>query len=763
MRGESQRLSSHLKAAYAEIERLRTVYSHAIERLEAYALPNLSPQSAAQWFEMYLRVVDLGVQTRRGEIRHRTTKMFKYPCMHKTGTKGAVHSGLSIDDGNGIFQRMESGNLVKESWLEKWFSKMDVLDRDVIGSLDKRVTRCLEDFRRQSSAFYDRVETTGKDPHEGMVVFGASGAAASILAKVTRTCFDPQSCSCEEDAAPWEDFCLKSDDPQAQRLSSVVDVPVAPVNDVGINDMKRQMGFEELSREEKNEDTAALARDAAELARRRIPRGRNIAAGGQSAPLSGRSIYHKKCEENGSKPKQHMNALLVVKKGSHHLNLSGIGFHSADDLQVLVDIFSTQGLPPVKELDISYGFFNAAAFQMLRQLLRVPVLRQSLERLSLRGISLPVRGDFASLLRILTSESGSSLPALGNLKTLDLSFNTLWFDGATQLHPLLSSLPHLEELSLESCFPEPESSSDRQMTQESVRAALVEVSNRLERLNFGSNYAAIESRWLDALFTPGSTIQRLELSGISSSSTGISGSEPMDVDWHAGEAWDLQQLETLKWSSSSGVYSDKLLGALFAELQSGFAQLKHLDIVFNIAPGQTMDKKAADAIIHIADYAVLRSCRICCYTRDGSSHGISSSIARLVEDGLQECENLTLRMPQLHLEPRTICELLSCAVVPKMTKMTLAVGIACGGQGQPNFASCFVQMRKIQELMLEFHVAIEDQSNAVGAFVRELEASWLGSSPSTDQSAVKLRRSVVISEQQKATEKIYRCRFSATS
>ncbi|KAG3128790.1 hypothetical protein PI126_g21239 [Phytophthora idaei] len=83
------------------------------------------------------------------------------------------------------------------------------------------------------------------------------------------------------------------------------------------------MGFEELSREAKREDTAALARDAAELARRRISRRQNSAvAGGQSAPPSARSIYHKKCEENGSKPKRHINVMLAVKKGSHYLNLS---------------------------------------------------------------------------------------------------------------------------------------------------------------------------------------------------------------------------------------------------------------------------------------------------------------------------------------------------------------------------------------------------------------------------------------------------------
>lgn len=55
MRGEGQRLSAHLKAAFAEIERLNVVYRNAIDQLETYTLPNLSSQSAAQWFEMVRR------------------------------------------------------------------------------------------------------------------------------------------------------------------------------------------------------------------------------------------------------------------------------------------------------------------------------------------------------------------------------------------------------------------------------------------------------------------------------------------------------------------------------------------------------------------------------------------------------------------------------------------------------------------------------------------------------------------------------------
>lgn len=54
MQSEGQRLTAHLKATIAECERLNVMYCHAIDQLEAYTLPNLSPQSAAQWFQMVL-------------------------------------------------------------------------------------------------------------------------------------------------------------------------------------------------------------------------------------------------------------------------------------------------------------------------------------------------------------------------------------------------------------------------------------------------------------------------------------------------------------------------------------------------------------------------------------------------------------------------------------------------------------------------------------------------------------------------------------
>ncbi|KAE9004122.1 hypothetical protein PF005_g6277 [Phytophthora fragariae] len=373
MRGEGQRLSTHLKAAFVEIDRLTDVYRNAINKLETYALPNLSPQSAAKWFELYLRVVDLGVQIRRGEIRHRTAQSFTYPCMHKTGTRGAVHSGLSIDDCNSILLLMTDRDLVKEGRVSRWCNRIDGVDRDNVGELDKKLSSCLRTFIDRRSKFYDRLEVNGGDPHQKLLVLGGPGAAAPILLKVTRTCFGPKKCSCGEDAKPWENFCLEAGGPDTQSHLATRVTESAQTDDMGIMDIKRQMGFQELSREEENNDAAALAREAAELVRRRHPRGQsNAAASALRVPPSAKSIYQKKCEEIGPNSKPHISAVLTVKNGAHLLDHSSIGFHSADDLQDLVDIFSSSGLPPVKVLDVSNGFFNAPAFKVLCQLLRLP-------------------------------------------------------------------------------------------------------------------------------------------------------------------------------------------------------------------------------------------------------------------------------------------------------------------------------------------------------------------------------------------------------
>ncbi|CAH0493721.1 unnamed protein product [Peronospora farinosa] len=789
MRSEGQRLTVHLKAIITECERLKVIYCHAIDQLETYTLPNLSPQSAGQWFQMYLRVMDIGIQIRRGEIRHRTSQCFTYSCMHKTGIKGAMHSGLSIDDGNAIYKLMDDRKLVKESRLDGWFIKIDGLDRDDIGPLDKRLTGCLEDFRRRNSVFYERLEVTGEDPHEKLLVLGEP--ASRVVVKVTRTCFGPTNCSCKEDAQPWEEFSLTTGDLHARNLVSTgldTNAEAVQIHEVGIMDIKRQMGFGQLSREEKHQDAAALARDAAELTQSRRIYGQSGAASvGLRPPPSARSIYQKRCVEIGCKPKPLIDAALAVKNRAHYIDLSGIGFHSADDLLDLVDIFASSGLPPVKEVNVSNGFFNAAAFQVLCQFLRLPVLRQTVERLSFRSIALPQPADIAVLMQLLTGDNSSigSLPALDSLKTLELSFNTLWGEGAACLRPLLASLKGLKNLSLESCFPEPVissdatvCSSDEKWTEENVRVVLTEVSSRLQCLNFGSNYIATGSRWLDAIFTPESTLQKLELQGI----TGISNhnTETMEADWQAREIWVLQQVETLSWSSSVGVYTDKLLHSLSAELQGGFAQLKHLEMKVNITTGQDgksqAARKVADTITRIADYGVLKSCHICCYSRDEAiSHNLNASMTKLLENGLHECEVLTLRIPQLYLESGVICDLFSSAHASKMQKMTLAVGIAAKDHVEPTFDLCFLQLQAAQEITLELHAAVDKESEArLYALARNLEASWLGlSSPSGNSSHDKKRpfnvvngkpnRSIVLSEQRKANKQIYRIRFMAAS
>ncbi|KAG7394701.1 hypothetical protein PHYBOEH_004796 [Phytophthora boehmeriae] len=318
-RGEAQRLATQLEASFVEIERLKPVYCYAIDQLETHAVPNLSAQSAGKWFELYLRVEDLGVQIRRGEIRHRTQQKFTYPCRHNTGTKGAVHSGLSIDDANAIYQLMETRELAKESRLTKWFMRIDGLDRDDVGQLDKRLSSCLDHFLGLRSAYYGRLEKSGKDPHEELFVLGETGADSAqkiqVLVKTSRQCSGPKRCTCKDDAEPWNDFSLKPGDPHTQpRSLNGVDSSSEPAQkkDVGVLDIKRQFGFEDNG--DKGTDAASLARDAAELALRRKPRRvATSSGGGVWLPTSAKNLYNKKCEENGTKPKPHIHTVLTVK------------------------------------------------------------------------------------------------------------------------------------------------------------------------------------------------------------------------------------------------------------------------------------------------------------------------------------------------------------------------------------------------------------------------------------------------------------------
>ncbi|RLN98010.1 hypothetical protein BBJ28_00014072 [Nothophytophthora sp. Chile5] len=733
--------------------------------------------------------------------------------MHTTGTKGAVHSGLSIDDGNAIFQRMEGRKLVKESRMDTWFMTMDRLDRDDVGLLDKQLSRCLERFLGLQSAFYGRLEMSGEDPHQRLLVFGGSGGSATqqalLLEKISRECFGPNKCSCLEDAEPWEGFSLKPGDALAHKLANGAAraAGASESDDVGILAIKRQWGFEDLTHDKGTEaDDDALAREAAELTKRRKARGQRSTFGGGARPTAtARSIYQKKCEENGTKPKPQIEAILAVKNGALQLNLSQFGFYSADDLQDLVDVFScvdSSDLPPVQELDVANGFFNASAFEALGKLLRVPQLRQSVERVSLRSLALPQRTSFAEVLRLLTGSIDSSpgtLPALSQLKTLDLSYNTLWHDGAEQLKFLLASLLRLENLSLESCFPLPvlpaaalSSSSDEESskTDDLVHTVLIDASNRLVTLNFDSNFIRERPRWLDALFTPESSLLEVSLSGMSTSTTSTQTSSEasggMEVDWLVSDTWDVQHLQVLKWSCSNAMHSKKLLDAVSSGLQAGFAQLKHLEVEIdfthdtdNGGDERRMNRKVTDMIGHIADYGALRSCSLHVHAEsDTSLYALRAPTRRLLADGLRECETLTLRMPQMRLTAAEIHDLLSCAVVPKLQKMNLVVGLASGGAEECSFASCFQRdrMASIRDLTLDLCSPVEDlssptttQPSAGTTIARELEAAWLALDPLQTQDKGKsgsIKQAFVLSQPHAARQRpnqptIYRCRFSA--
>lgn len=376
--GRRKRLAAHLEAALAEVERLADDYRVGIERLEGSVRSGLSGGAVRQWFAMvltaafggsfslvpvavltcrlvcvsmdgcgtcvqFLRVVDLGVQIRRGEIRHRTARQFVHPCMHTTGTKGAIHSGvcdvpalvvlclvsiqcvrlrvfvhgnqcflrvavwtagLSIDDANGVYQALEHTPGVSESRLEGYFMRIDALDKDLVGVLDIRVNKCLNSLLSAKSASYHALETTGSDPHQELLLKGTLG----VVGVIQRTCFRPTTCVCAEDSEPWRDFVIRPEvDPTAASLQAAVhpqttlsvasatflsagSIAAAEMSalsgtdddDVGLSELKRQFGFEPLLASDGEESGMEL------LKRRRLTE--NPSHGGGSRAFAASAI-----------------------------------------------------------------------------------------------------------------------------------------------------------------------------------------------------------------------------------------------------------------------------------------------------------------------------------------------------------------------------------------------------------------------------------------------------------------------------------------
>lgn len=184
---------------------------------------------------------------------------------------------MSIDDANSAYRLLESEGM-NEDRLERLFLGVDELDRDYIGGMDKRLVQSLNTLLRQKRTDYVRLELTGSDPHQALVVVAARSSRP--LPPITRKCFNPDLCFCPEDSVPWVDFVL----PAHEKCSNDVETLVLKIantmqdqstiaEEVGILELKRKFGFEpqriDVTGGESESESAILKRKRI-LARNRL-------------------------------------------------------------------------------------------------------------------------------------------------------------------------------------------------------------------------------------------------------------------------------------------------------------------------------------------------------------------------------------------------------------------------------------------------------------------------------------------------------------
>ncbi|KAG9399475.1 hypothetical protein AC1031_011874 [Aphanomyces cochlioides] len=237
-----------LRQVYATIEAYVPTYEVAIETLERHLQSNMTPDGAGQWFDLYVRVVDLAVEIRRGEIRHQTQRKFKYRSRTKTCHANATTNGLGIDDGNALINKLDKlyRQLKKRKpmQLDTLESQLDILDRDTIGPLDKRISECKKRMENSKSVYYTACSlTVHGDLHVELIVRQGN----SIVVQKRRRCESLESCTCPIDAEPWKNFQIK---PPAKAPQSI-QMPKEATNvpDVNLNDLKKSFGIDVEERE----------------------------------------------------------------------------------------------------------------------------------------------------------------------------------------------------------------------------------------------------------------------------------------------------------------------------------------------------------------------------------------------------------------------------------------------------------------------------------------------------------------------------------
>ncbi|RHY30399.1 hypothetical protein DYB32_004350 [Aphanomyces invadans] len=157
-------------------------------------------------------------------------------------------TGLGIDDGNALINELDSiyKQLKKRKpmQLDTLESQLDILDRDTLGPLDKRISEVKRRLEGLQSAYYTSCSLiVHGDIHVELIIRQDS----TVLLQKKRRCDDITTCSCPVDAAPWVNFMINPSTIPAKPTVQPKAVTVVP--DVNLNDLKKSYGVDVEERE----------------------------------------------------------------------------------------------------------------------------------------------------------------------------------------------------------------------------------------------------------------------------------------------------------------------------------------------------------------------------------------------------------------------------------------------------------------------------------------------------------------------------------
>jgi hypothetical protein len=450
------------------------------------------------------------------------------------------------------------------------------------------------------------------------------------------------------------------------------------------------------------------------------------------------------------------------------LNLSRIGFQSADDLHDIAEVVANVSEHvTVDELDVSNSFFNRNAFSAFCKLVQLPSVSKSVKKVILRGLSLPRKEDFAALLRLFQSR--------GEIRELDISFNTLSRATTECLDPLFRANPRLERLVLVSCFPDQSCLNSIELI-EAMRASLLSCSSgaSLHFVRLDSNW--VHRSWLSALLSRDSCVQELRVSDIKFASlpetedVDTTGDQQTTLELHFDHLTSLTVSETTDLGSSSsnsmqtGTCISMLVDGLRRGFQVDFMQLKHLEleIPFRV-DGQTgrssVSKDVIDLIEQVRDYGGLSSLAL---SLEHSSAGDAKlePLKQLVAGGLGECEALRLSIGYVR-SLRDLQELITDCALPKARTVELSAQVVAddvfkatsGEDAQRLGRSVCASLCNREQygnlsaftLRVEALLQPEDRSQVIraertlGSFFDEIKRAWQSSDPAASSKAATSR------------------------